>query len=104
MAYTISAHQMGVQRTNMSGLVRHEFRDVDKRDGRETAHSNELIDPSRTEHNISVLYVNGKARPIDHSSKVTDELAVTLADGTKEWCAAHGLLHREVSPGRHRRR
>lgn len=79
MAYTISAHQMGVQRTNMSGLVRHEFRDVDKRDGRETAHSNELIDPNRTERNISVLYVNGKARPIEHSSKVTDELDRRLA-------------------------
>ena len=79
MAYTISTHQMGVQRANMGGLVRHEFRDVDKRDGRETAHSNELIDPNRTEHNISVLYVDGEARPIEHSSEVTDELDRRLA-------------------------
>lgn len=79
MAFTVSNRQAGVTRAKVAGLVRHEFRDVDKRDGRETAHSNETIDPGRTAHNVSVMYQDGAPIPVQSSAQILDELDRRLA-------------------------
>lgn len=74
MTYTISHRQGGVTRAKVGGLLRHNFRDVDRMMGRETNHSNPRIDPMRTIFNESVIYRDGKALPISSSAEVLEEL------------------------------
>lgn len=85
MTYTVSHRQAGVQRSAVAGLVRHEFRDVDKHNGVETQHSNERIVPERTHLNESVLWVDGEPVELTDSRQITAELDRRLegAGGTR---------------------
>ena len=74
MTHTISHRQGGVTRGKVGGLLRHNFRDVDRMMGRETNHSNPRIDPMRTIFNESVMYRDGEALPISSSAQVIEEL------------------------------
>lgn len=79
MSYTVAHRQEGVTRANIAGLIRHEYRDVDKSNGVETQHSNERIVPERTHLNESVIFVDGEHRSMSHSSEILDELDRRLA-------------------------
>lgn len=79
MTWTISHRQAGVTRGDLGGLIRHNFRDVDRENLREVSHSNERIDPDLTGLNESVLFVNGKAEPLAESSDILSELDERLA-------------------------
>ena len=59
MAFTVSNRQAGVTRAKVAGLVRHEFRDVDKRDGRETAHSG-LRKPTKKQQGLTPTQITEK--------------------------------------------
>lgn len=85
MSFTVSHRQAGAQRSAVGGLVRHEFRDIDKHNGIETQHSNERIVPSRTHLNQSRLYVGGETRRLRSSRQILDELDSRLdaAGGTR---------------------
>lgn len=74
MSWSVSHRQAGVTRADVQGLVRHEYRDVDKSNGVETKHSNERIVPSRTHLNESWMWVDGKRVGLTKSSQITDEL------------------------------
>lgn len=74
MSWSVSHRQRGVTKANVAGLVRHEYRDVDKHNGIETKHSNERIVPSRTHLNESWMWVDGKRVELTKSSQVIDEL------------------------------
>lgn len=80
MTFTVSHRQAGTKRSSVGGLVRHEFRDVDKHNGVETQHSNERIIPERTRLNESVMWVDGKEVALTDSRQITDELDRRLAD------------------------
>lgn len=79
MTWTISHRQAGVTRGDLGGLIRHNFRDVDRENLREVSHSNERIDPDLTGLNESVLFVDGKAEPLAESSDILSELDARLA-------------------------
>lgn len=85
MSYTISHRQAGVTRADVKGLVRHEYRDVDRSNGKETEHSNERIVPSRTPLNHSVMFRDGEEIPLDSSVQIIEELDRRLesAGGTR---------------------
>lgn len=79
MTYTVSHRQAGVARSDVAGLVRHEYRDVDRSNGVESQHSNERIVPSRTQLNESLLWVKGEPVAMTGSSQILDELDRRLA-------------------------
>lgn len=85
MTYTVSHRQGGVQRSAVAGLIRHEFRDIDKSNGVETQHSNERIVPERTHLNESWMWVDGQQVALTDSRQITDELDSRLenAGGTR---------------------
>lgn len=85
MTYTVSHRQGGVQRSAVGGLIRHEFRDIDKHNGVETQHSNERIIPERTELNESWMWVDGQEVELTDSRQIVDELDRRLegAGGTR---------------------
>lgn len=85
MTYTVSHRQAGVTRSQVGGLMRHEYRDVDKTNGIETQHSNERIVPSRTHLNESFMWVDGVERPVESSRQIIDELdrRLSKAGGTR---------------------
>lgn len=85
MSFTVSHRQAGVTKANVAGLLRHEFRDVDKSNGVETQHSNERIIPERTHLNESKMYVDGQEVPLSHSSQIMSELErrLSTAGGTR---------------------
>lgn len=97
MAYTMSNRQAGVRRSEVAGLVRHEFRDVDRRDGRETAHSNETIDPKRTHNNVSVLYHDGAPIPMHSSAQIIEELDRRLAGAGTTQTLKNGTVRRRAT-------
>lgn len=97
MAFTMSNRQAGVTRSKVAGLVRHEFRDVDKRDGRETAHSNETIDPQRTHHNVSVLYHDGAPISVQSSAQIIEELDRRLAGAGTTQTLKDGTVRRRAT-------
>lgn len=97
MAFTMSNRQAGVTRSKVAGLVRHEFRDVDKRDGRETAHSNETIAPERTAHNVSVLYHDGAPIPMHSSAQIIEELDRRLAGAGTTQTLKDGTVRRRAT-------
>lgn len=80
MTYTVSHRQGGVQRSAVGGLIRHEFRDIDKHNGVETQHSNERIVPERTELNQSVIFIDGEAANFTDSRQITEELDRRLSE------------------------
>lgn len=56
MGYTMSFEaSVKVQRGQVSGLLRHNGRDVDKAQGREVRHANQDIDPARTADNETLV-------------------------------------------------
>ena len=85
MAYTVSHRQGGVQRSAVGGLIRHEFRNVDKRNGAETQHSNERIVAERTGLNESVMFIDGQPAELVDSQQVIAELdrRLSLAGGMR---------------------
>lgn len=85
MTYTVSHRQSGVQRSAVAGLIRHEFRDVDRHNGVETQHSNERIIPERTHLNESWMWVDGEEVELTDSRQIVDELDRRLegAGGTR---------------------
>lgn len=85
MSYTISHRQAGVTRADVKGLIRHEYRDVDRHNGKETEHSNERIVPSRTPLNHSVMFRDGEEIPLGSSDQIIEELDRRLesAGGTR---------------------
>lgn len=74
MTHTISHRHGTVPRAQVGGLLRHNYRDVDRMNDRETNHSNERIDPMRTMYNESVMYRDGEALPMSSSAEVLEEL------------------------------
>lgn len=95
MTYSISHRQMGVTRSDVAGLVRHNFRDVDLWDEKkdEVSHSNERIVSERTGHNESFIFRSGVPVEMETTDEVLDELDRRLAnvggtrvdkDGTKK--------------------
>ena len=85
MTFTVSHRQAGAKRAGVGGLVRHEFRDIDKSNGVETQHSNERIVPERTHLNESWMWVDGQQVALTDSRQITDELDSRLenAGGTR---------------------
>lgn len=85
MTFTVSHRQAGTKRSGVAGLVRHEFRDIDKSNGVETQHSNERIVPERTHLNESWMWVDGQQTALTDSRQITDELDRRLesAGGTR---------------------
>lgn len=85
MTYTVSHRQGGVKRSAVGGLIRHEFRDIDKHNGVETQHSNERIIPERTHLNESWMWVDGERVELTDTRQITDELDRRLegAGGTR---------------------
>lgn len=85
MTYTVSHRQAGVQRSAVGGLIRHEFRNIDKGNGVETQHSNERIIPARTLMNESVMFVDGQPVEVTDTRQITDELdrRLSKAGGTR---------------------
>lgn len=79
MSFSVSNRQFGRTRAEVSGLLRHEFRDVDRANGTETRHSNERIVPGRTKQNRSWLFVDGKSRPVNSIREIEDELDARLS-------------------------
>lgn len=83
---TVAHRQIGVQRSGVRGLFRHELRDVEKRTGQEVSHSNENIDPARTARNESEVYEDGVGWvPVKSVSQVQARLDARLegAGGTR---------------------
>lgn len=74
MTYTVSHRQAGVTKTNVKGLVRHEYRDIDRQNGKETSHSNERIVPSRTPLNVSLIFIDGQPVPLENTEQISEEL------------------------------
>lgn len=74
MGLTISHRQASVTKANVGGLIRHEFRDVDRHNGVETQHSNERIVPDRTPRNQSMIFIDGQAQEMDSSQDIVKEL------------------------------
>ena len=85
MTYTVSHRQAGAKRSAVGGLIRHEFRDIDKHNGVETRHSNERIVPERTHLNESRLWIDGEEVELTDSREILDELdrRVSKAGGTR---------------------
>ena len=79
MTYTVSHRQAGVTRADVAGLIRHEYRDVDKHNGVETQHSNERIVPSRTAQNQSYMWRDGQPVELTDSRQILEELDRRLA-------------------------
>lgn len=79
MSWTISHRQAGVTRSDIGGLIRHNFRDVDRQNSREISHSNERIRPGLTPLNESFIYKNGEAFEISDTSEILEELDARLA-------------------------
>lgn len=74
MTYTVSHRQGGVTRADVAGLIRHEFRDVDRHNGVETQHSNERIIPERTHLNVSWMWRGGEKVELTNSRQILEEL------------------------------
>lgn len=74
MSFTISHRQASVTRSNVAGLIRHEFRDVDRHNGVETQHSNERIVPDRTPQNRSMIFIDGQPQKMTSSKEILAEL------------------------------
>ena len=85
MTYTVSHRQAGAKRSAVGGLIRHEFRDIDKHNGVETRHSNERIVPERTHLNESRLWIDGEEVELTDSRQILDELdrRLSKAGGTR---------------------
>lgn len=85
MTYTVSHRQAGAKRSAVGGLIRHEFRDIDKHNGVETRHSNERIVPERTHLNESRLWIDGEEVELTDSRQIVDELdrRLSKAGGTR---------------------
>ena len=79
MTYTVTHRQAGVRRAKVAGLIRHEYRDVDKHNGVETQHSNERIVPSRTAQNRSYMWRDGQPVELTDSRQILEELDRRLA-------------------------
>lgn len=74
MGFSVTHRQVGVTRANVAGLIRHEFRDVDRHNGVETQHSNEKIVPQRTVLNRSIIFRDGVASQMERSGEILEEL------------------------------
>lgn len=80
MTYTVSHRQGGVQRSAVGGLIRHEFRDIDKSNSVETEHSNERIVAERTHLNVSWMWVDGEEVELTDTRQIVDELDSRLSE------------------------
>lgn len=92
MSYTVTHRQAGVTRSDSVGLLRHSFRDVDRKNGVEISHTNEMIDSDRTVWNVSRFYRDGVEVELHKTGDLIRELDariaahpvyVTKKDGTK---------------------
>lgn len=81
--YTTSFRMESYQRSNVGGILRHLMRDVDRQNGEEVRHSNQLIDSALTELNSS--YVpdgNGSFRALGSRQEVLDFVESKIAGAT----------------------
>lgn len=78
MTFTVAARQGGVTRTDVAGLLRHSFRDVDRQNGTEARHSNPRIKPELTGLNESRMWDGSVDEWVPISS--TDEVLAELDD------------------------
>lgn len=74
MNYSVVHRHGGVTRADVAGLIRHEYRDIDKSNRREVSHSNEKIVPERTELNVSKIYIDGREERLADTNQIVEEL------------------------------
>lgn len=78
--YSTSYRWEGVKRNDFVGLLRHDARDVDRENGREIAHSNQMIKPDFTSRNVS--FVNdgtGRLVPMTDVQQAVDFLDMRIS-------------------------